>query len=162
VDGAVGAFCVPIEHAPASAKLEDLAQQADRFGRKAKGLFNGAYASRLDLNATLGWNPYYSFCVTKAKDKGEPPTQYGRYTTSGALESDDFQRVLAFTRNRMIELAAGIMTGQVAVHPYRLGTQVACTHCDFKAVCRFDWQVNDYHFLDSKSKLDVIGEHSGS
>jgi ATP-dependent helicase/DNAse subunit B len=42
------------------------------------------------------------------------------------------------------------------VHPYRLGTQVACSHCDFKAVCRFDWQINDYHFLDIKNKSDVI------
>ena len=156
VDEAVGAFCMPIERAPTSAALEDLAQKADRFGRKAKGLFDGAYATQLDPDAGSRWSQFYNFAIT-SKDQ-----QYGYYANSGALRPDDFQRVLAFTRNKMIALAAEIMAGQVAVHPYRLGTQVACSHCDFKAVCRFDWQVNDYRFLDSKSKLDVIGEHSGS
>jgi ATP-dependent helicase/DNAse subunit B len=56
----------------------------------------------------------------------------------------------------MVALAADIMAGRIAVHPYRLGTQTACSQCDYKAVCRFDWQVNDYNFLDAKSKTDVI------
>ncbi|UCD53278.1 MAG: PD-(D/E)XK nuclease family protein, partial [Phycisphaerales bacterium] len=156
VDGAIGAFCMPIERAPASAALDDLAQKADRFGRKAKGLFDGAYAQQLDPDPGSRWSQFYNFGVTN-KDQ-----QYGYYANSGALKPDDFQRVLEFARNKMIALAAEIMGGQVAVHPYRLGTQVACSHCDFKAVCRFDWQVNDYHFLEPKSKLDVIGECNGA
>jgi len=155
VDRAVGAFCMPIERAPGSAALDDLAQKADRFGRKAKGLFDGAYAGQLDPVTGSQWSQFYNFCVTKND------AQYGRYSTSGALKPDDFQHVLDFTRSKMIALAAEIVAGQVAVYPYRLGTEVACSHCDFKAVCRFDWQINDYRFLDSKSKLDVIGERQG-
>ncbi len=73
------------------------------------------------------------------------------------MKPDEFERVLAFARDMIVSLAVGIVAGQIEVHPYRLGTQVACSHCDFKAVCRFDWQINDYRFLDAKGKLDVIG-----
>jgi ATP-dependent helicase/nuclease subunit B len=154
-DRVAGAFCLPIEKPPESAGLDELAQKSDRFGRKAKGLFNGEYASHLDPNGGSNWNQFYNFCITKGD------AQYGRYATSGALKPDDFERVLKFTRDKMIALAADIMGGHIDVHPYRLGTQAACSYCDFKAVCRFDWQINDYNFLDSKSKSDVAGERNG-
>jgi ATP-dependent helicase/DNAse subunit B len=31
-----------------------------------------------------------------------------------------------------------------------------CSFCDYQALCRFDWQINDYRFLDAKGKLDVV------
>ena len=150
VEGVAGAFCMPIEHTAKSAALEDLAREADRFGRKAKGLLDGAYATALDPEAGSRWSQFYNFAVTS---KDGP---YGYYATSGALRSDDLARVLAFARDKMIGLAADIVAGRIDVQPYRLGTQVACTHCDYRAVCRFDWQVNDYHFLEPKNKSDVI------
>jgi len=64
---------------------------------------------------------------------------------------------LAFTRDKTIALAAGIVAGYIDAHPYRLGTESPCTHCDYRALCRFDWQINDYRFLDVKGKLDVVG-----
>jgi len=155
-DRVAGAFCMPIEHATKSASLEELAQKVERFGRKAKGLFDGDYASHLDPNAGSSWSPFYNFCVTKND------AQYGRYATSGALEPEDFERVLAFTRNKMIALATDIVAGRIEVHPYRLGTQAACSYCDYKAVCRFDWQINDYNFLESKGKRDVVEAESKS
>jgi ATP-dependent helicase/DNAse subunit B len=44
------------------------------------------------------------------------------------------------------------------VYPYRLRRQAACARCDYRAVCRFDWQINDYHLLSPKGKLDVVQE----
>ena len=66
--------------------------------------------------------------------------------------------MLQFARKKIATLAVGISSGQCQVHPYRLGTLVACSMCDYRAVCRFDWQVNDYHFLSGVGKLDVINE----
>jgi len=149
-DRVAGAFCMPIEHSPETALLEELPQKSDRFARKAKGLFNGEYAQHLDPDVTSQWSTFYNFSVTKND------AQYGRYATSGALNSADFERVLQFTRDKIIALAGDIAAGRIDVHPYRLGTQAACVYCDYKAVCRFDWQINDYNFLESKSKLDVV------
>ena len=149
VDAVAGAFCLPIEQAPSSTSFDELAEQADKFGRKAKGLFDGTYASALDPQAGSRWSQYYNFAVT-SKDGA-----YGYYGTSGALRPKDFHCVLEFTKDKIIALAGDIMAGRVEVWPYRLGTEVPCSYCDYRAVCRFDWQVNDYHFLDAKGKSDV-------
>lgn len=151
IDRVAGAFCLPIEQTPDSTSIEMVAQKAERSIRKARGLFDGDYADALDPKAGAHWSRLYNFCVTK--DDG----QYGRYATSGSLRPDDFERVLAFARETITSLAGGIVAGRIDVHPYRLGTASACSACDFKAVCRFDWQINDYRFLDAKGKGDVIG-----
>lgn len=150
VDDVAGAFCLPIESAPAGATVEQIAQPSDSFRRKAKGLFNGEHYQDLDHDVQTGWSRLYNFSVTKGNG------QYGRYATSGALNPADFERVLQFAQDKIVALAAEITAGRIDVHPYRLGTQTACAYCDFKAVCRFDWQVNDYNFLSPMNKLDVI------
>ncbi|MEN6423792.1 MAG: PD-(D/E)XK nuclease family protein [Phycisphaerales bacterium] len=152
---AAGAFCVPITRTPDSASLRELGRNADRFGRKANGLFNGEYAESLDAKVDSGWSSFYNFCVT-SKDG-----QYGRYPISGALRPDEFAAVLEHTRDKIVALAGEIVAGRIDVHPYRIGTKAACADCDYKAVCRFDWQINDYNFLTSKGKLDVVGKAGG-
>ncbi len=151
VDRVAGAFCMPIEQPPDTASIEELAQRDERSARQARGLFDGRYAESLDPDAGSRWSRLYNFAVT-SKDG-----QYGYYPTSGSLRPEDFERVLAFTRDRIVALAAGIVAGQIDVHPYRLGTESPCSFCDYQALCRFDWQINDYRFLDPKGKLDVVG-----
>ncbi len=150
VDCAAGAFCIPIQVPAQSASLEQSATGAEHTARKAKGFLDGAYSRSLDPEAGSRWSKFYNFAVTQGD------AQYGYYQTSGALHPTDFEKVLQFTRTKIIALAAGVFSGAVDVHPYRLGTQVACSTCDYKPVCRFDWQINDYNFLDAKGKLDVI------
>jgi len=151
VDRVAGAFCMPIEQPPDTASIEELAQRDERSARQARGLFDGEYAASLDPDASSHWSRLYNFAVTSKDGK------YGYYPTSGSLRPDDFERVLAFTRDKIIALAAGIVAGYIDAHPYRLGTESPCTHCDYRALCRFDWQINDYRFLDVKGKLDVVG-----
>jgi len=151
-DRAVGAFCMPVECAAGSISLEALAKQADRFGRKASGFFDGRYFEQLDLHVNTGWSQFYNFTVTKGD------AQYGRYATSGALKPGDFKAVLQYVRDKIAVLAGEMVAGRVDVHPYRLARQAACAYCDYKAVCRFDWQINEYHLLEPKNKLDVVGE----
>jgi ATP-dependent helicase/nuclease subunit B len=150
-DAVAGAFCIPIELPPGSASLRELDQKADRFGRKGKGLFNGEYAAHLDPDAGARWSLYYNFAVTNQ----EGP--YGYYASSGALMPGDFAVVLEHTRKKIVTLAGEIVAGRVDVHPYRIGTTSPCANCDYKALCRFDWQINDYHFLTSRGKLDLVG-----
>ncbi len=155
VDAVAGAFCLPIHVPTESASLERLSPDAETKPRKANGLFNGQYARSLDPDAGSRWSKLYNFGVTK--DQG----QYGYYANSGVLRPADFEKLLQFARDKIVTLASGIVSGAVDVHPYRLGTQVACSNCECRPVCRFDWQVNDYHFLDAKGKLDVLDEVKG-
>jgi len=150
VDDVAGAFCMPIEVRPESGTLSESDIVADRFRRKARGLFNGEYFQHLDPQAGSRWSRLYNFAVT-AKDG-----QYGYYSISAALRPEHFEKVLQFTTAKILALVQRMVSGEIDVYPYRLGTRSACATCDHKAVCRFDWQINDYHSLPSVGKLGVL------
>ncbi|MHC4488929.1 MAG: PD-(D/E)XK nuclease family protein, partial [Planctomycetota bacterium] len=134
---------MPVEVAPARATLDELSQKTDSFSYKAKGIFNGRIFQLLDIAASSGWSKFYSFRIT-TKDE-----QYGNYRISGALRPDDFEKVLKFTERKIVQLAEEIVSGKIDVWPYRIGTESPCSYCKYKSVCRFDWQINDYNFLES-------------
>jgi len=145
-----GAFYMPIEVSPKKATLGKLPDRSDSFEYKAKGIFNGEFYRQLDGQTDSGWSRFYNFCVT-AKDE-----QYGNYARSGALKPNDFESFLRFTGQRIIQLAQEIVSGKIDVSPYRLGQVSPCSYCKYKPVCRFDWQINDYNFLESLSKSRVL------
>jgi ATP-dependent helicase/nuclease subunit B len=146
----VGAFYMPIEVSPKKATLGELSDRSDSFDYKAKGIFDGEFHRQLDCRTDSGWSRFYNFCVT-AKDE-----QYGNYARSGALKQNDFEKLLRFTGQRIIQLAKEIVSGKIDVSPYRLGQVSPCSYCKYKSVCRFDWQINDYNFLESLSKSRVL------
>ena len=150
VKSVVGAFYMPVETAIGQAALDELPLKAEKFKYKAKGIFNGEYYLQLDAAATSGWGRFYNFRIS-SKDG-----QYGDYGKSGALKPNNFDKVLEFTEQRIVELAGKILSGEIKVMPYRLGTESPCGYCKYKPVCRFDWQINEYNFLESLGKLQVL------
>jgi ATP-dependent helicase/nuclease subunit B len=151
----VGAFYMPVEVAPQSATLDDLAEAKDVFNYKAKGIFNGEFYRQLD-NAAGGWSKFYSFFVNAKGD------QYGNYATSAALRASDFEVVLRFAEQKMIELAGEILAGKIGIRPYRIAADSPCGNCKYKSVCRFDWQINDFNPLPSLAKTEVIEKIGGA
>jgi ATP-dependent helicase/nuclease subunit B len=147
----VGAFYMPIEVSPEKATIGRLSDRDDRFEYKAKGIFNGDFFRQLDRSDS---NKFYNFFVTKKGD------QYGYDSISGAIRPGDFEKVLRFTEYKIIQLALEIASGKIDVSPYRLGHVSPCSYCKYKSVCRFDWQINNYNFLESLGKSQVL-ERSG-
>ena len=145
----VGAFFLPIETGVGSPGLSKLGQTSDGFRNKAKGLFNGQFADKLDMTSSGGWNSYYNFYQGK-----DGP--YGNYRNSGALKPDDFDALLAYTEKRVTQLAAELTDGKIDITPYRLGKKSPCTYCDYRALCRFDWQINEYNILDACNKEEAL------
>ena len=142
-----GAFYMPVEVSPTAATLGELPGKTRRFNYKAKGIFNGEFFQQLDSSNS---NKFYNFLVTKNGD------QYGRDNTSGALRPADFEKVLRFTEQKIIQLAEEILSGKIDVKPYRLSGKSPCSYCEYKSLCRFDWQINDYNHLESLNKLQVL------
>jgi len=149
IDCLGGAFFVPIEAGLERITIDNLPRQKDKFKRKAKGIFNGGFFQALDRTAESQWSRFYNFYMTK----DEP---YGYFGTSSALYPEQFEKVLSFAKSRITELAANIFSGKIDITPYRLGTESACAYCRYRALCRFDWQINDYNFLDSISKTQIL------
>ena len=150
VDKVAGAFFMPVEVSPMKTTLEGLTEAAESFGYKARGIFDGAFSQKIDSGLERGWRKFYSFRIT-AKD-----AQYGNYGISNALKPEDFENVLKFAEEKMAELAEEIVSGRIDVGPYRLGGESPCRWCKYKSVCRFDWQINEYNFLESLGKAEVL------
>jgi ATP-dependent helicase/nuclease subunit B len=146
----IGAFYMPVEVKTKSATPDELPDRTESLSYKAKGIFNGEFARRLDAITNSGWSKLYNFRITN-KDE-----QYGDYGKSGSLRPEDFEKVLAFTEKKMVELSEEILAGKIDVNPCRLGTESACNYCKYKSVCRFDWQINDYHPLGALLKVAAL------
>lgn len=151
IEQIAGAFYLPIE------------TQADgeKFVHKAKGLFDGQFADSLDSEVVPGKaSSYYNFQVSK-KDQ----TPFSNYNRSSSLKTGSLEDVLAFTTKRIVSLAKQILGDTIKASPYRLGKESPCGYCDYRAVCRFDWQVNSYNILnkfDNKEQvLDQMGGANG-
>jgi ATP-dependent helicase/nuclease subunit B len=147
VRNAVGAFYMPVEISPPTVTLDKLSKETNKFVYKAKGIFNGEFFQQLDSSNS---NKFYNFFVTKKGD------QYGHDNISGALRPNDFEKVLKFTEQKIIELARQILSGSIDVRPYRLSGKSPCGYCRYKSVCRFDWQINEYNFLEPLGKTEVL------
>ena len=150
VKDAVGAFYMPVEVGAAGATIEQSTKKAANLDYKAKGIFNGRFFEQLDGEVNSGWSRFYSFRIT-AKD-GE----YGNYKVSAALRPDDFARLLDFTWKKIVELAKEILSGRIDIEPYRMSHKSPCAYCSYKPLCRFDWQINDYNFLESIDKVELL------
>ncbi|MDD5065098.1 MAG: exodeoxyribonuclease V subunit gamma [Phycisphaerae bacterium] len=154
IHNALGAFYMPVEVSPVKCAIEDLSEETEGFNYKAKGIFNGEVFRQLDKEASKN-SRFYNFYVTK---DGQP---YGNYERQGALRPDDFEKALKFTEKKIIQLSEEILSGRIEVKPYRLNQKSPCSFCKYKAVCRFDWQVNEYNFLESLDKAGALEKMKG-
>ena len=146
---ATGAFYMPVEVSPAKTTLGELLKKTSGFDYKAKGIFNGKFALQLDRTASKD-SEFYNFFVTK---DGKP---YGYYSNRAALKPDDFEKMLKFSEGKIIELAERIVSGEIDVKPYRLSGKSPCSYCEYKSLCRFDWQINNYNSLESLEKTEIL------
>ncbi len=154
IDSVAGAFFVPVEVAPGKGAIGDLQSAKAKFGRKARGIFDGSFAGALDESGALKSNRYYNFRTGK-----DGP--YGDYNRSGAVTPKDFEGLLGFVRSKVVELGSDIFSGKIDITPYRLGNKSPCGFCDYRAVCKFDWQINSYNLLESVDKPAFFGPMGG-
>ena len=153
-DDIAGAFYMPIEVGPENVELGKSIDNTPKFVHKARGIFNGDYFSHLDFSVNGRWSYYYNFFVSAKGD------QYGNYAKSSSIRPADFEAFINFSSRKITDLAGQITSGKITAFPYRLGTDSACSRsgykCEYKPVCRFDWQINNYSLLTSIDKEQVL------
>jgi ATP-dependent helicase/nuclease subunit B len=155
VNSIAGAFYLPIESEIKSTAFGKLENNQNSFANKAKGIFNGTCAQILDGTGKNGESKYYNFFVTK--EDGQP---YGIYSKRGVLRPDDFENFLKFSQWKITELAEKLASGKIDISPYRLGQQSPCSYCEYKALCGFDWRINDYNHLAKTDKSKILEQLS--
>lgn len=145
-----GGFYLPIEAAPAASSYSEAEGRQGTFNYRAKGIFNGERYKILDDTIEQGRSRYYKFQI--AKENG----QYGNYDRSDILKAEDFENVLRLAEKEIKGLAAQVLSGSIKVWPYQINSSTACNFCEYKSLCRFDWQINDHNVLAPVSKQEVL------
>lgn len=79
------------------------------------------------------------------------------YSSSSVATPEQWNRLLASVRGTLTDIGTRITDGDVAIRPYRIQQETACTFCDFKPVCQFDegLEGNSYNVLSKPAKGEV-------
>lgn len=154
IDSAGGAFKVPCTTYVKDIPPGSLADYSPKFPCRCKGVFSAKYHELLEPGAEKA-SRYYNFYVSK---DGRP---YGYYKTSGILPHPDFENVMRLIGDRVARIVDSIYSGDIEVRPFKTGTASACSYCDYRAVCRFDWMINSYNFLETIDKEQIVNIAGG-
>ncbi|RUT36437.1 helicase-exonuclease AddAB subunit AddB [Paenibacillus zeisoli] len=87
------------------------------------------------------------------------------YSSASVATPDQWDTLLQSVRNTIKGIGTRITEGDVAIEPYRIGQETACTHCSYRSVCQFDETMEDnkYNMLIKPGKeqtWDLLGERS--
>ena len=70
----------------------------------------------------------------------------GTLGRSSAATADQFNVLRDYVRKLLVEIGSGIISGNVAINPYKKRTMTACTYCGFSSVCQFDTAIRDNRY----------------
>ena len=82
--------------------------------------------------------------------------QFGR--SSKVLSKEQFDAISSFVEGRMHEEAGRILSGDIAIDPYKQGKQSACGYCPYRSVCAFDPKQGSRYRILGKTDEDRIWE----
>ncbi|MEC0127837.1 helicase-exonuclease AddAB subunit AddB [Paenibacillus pabuli] len=88
------------------------------------------------------------------------------YSSAAVATPEQWDTLLASVRSNIREIGTRITDGDVAIEPYRIQQEVACTFCPYKSVCQFDETIegNEYNLLSKPGKQqiwDMLSHHKG-
>ncbi|HEX8343081.1 MAG TPA: PD-(D/E)XK nuclease family protein, partial [Tepidisphaeraceae bacterium] len=122
---------------------------------QARGIINAAYAEQLDRDIGDDTAPkLYSYRRTKKENKLYEAGNDG-------VELDEFQTLIAHVHGAIIELADGVIAGDIVPLPYMVGTDTPCGTCPYLSVCRFDRLINQYRILPRLSRREALDRIAG-
>lgn len=79
------------------------------------------------------------------------------YSSASVATPEQWGHLLTSVRSNITDIGTRITEGDVAIQPYRIQQETACTFCSFRPVCQFDEAVegNGYNNLGKPGK-DII------
>ncbi|MBY0012754.1 helicase-exonuclease AddAB subunit AddB [Paenibacillus typhae] len=141
----------PLLSSPNGLNREQAAQELlKRF--KMKGLLTAdrEVVSLMDTTLDKG---YSSIVPVALKSDGS------FYSSASVATPEQWGQLLSAVRSNITEIGTRITEGDVAIQPYRIQQETACTFCSFRPVCQFDESVegNGYNNLGKPGK-DAVWE----
>jgi ATP-dependent helicase/nuclease subunit B len=129
---------------PAGATRVEVLANVDAARQKAcqhTGRFDFAVLRQLDQRPGAKTGAQFNY---RLKKDGTP------YENSrDVMTSKQFAGFLDDVEAQLVRLGRAILSGDVAVDPYRRGRQKACDQCDYLVVCRIDPWAHNYRVLSA-------------
>lgn len=75
-----------------------------------------------------------------------------------AVPTQEFDQLIDFVRDKILELADQIIAGHIKIEPYLINSESPCSCCDFSSVCRFDRLINRYKVLSKLSRQEALNQ----
>ncbi len=145
----IGGFFVPVEIAVEKGDIANLGKATGKFPHKSSGVLDGEYALDID-NTPNKSSLYYDFRYTEK-------LQAYAYSHEGCiLKSHVFNSLIKHIKSKLLSLGSELISGNIRVNPYRLARKSSCEFCDFKSLCRFDVDIDNYNDLAKLNKRGVI------
>ncbi len=155
----IGAFYVKLRGAPQRVNhpreidtiIGELGEElAD--AEQARGLLDYSRLDVIDAGVVPGGRSVVVSAQCK-KETGGP----ANLERTDVADADQFRAVLDSVRATIARLGDESFDGAIDIAPYRLGTEVPCTWCPYRSVCRFDYQLNRARTLRRLSRVEVLG-----
>lgn len=78
------------------------------------------------------------------------------YSTASVATLEQWRGLLSSVRHKVVDIGTRITDGEVQITPYKIAAETACTHCQFKPVCRFDEGLDgSYKVLNKPGKEEL-------
>ncbi|HAF99833.1 MULTISPECIES: helicase-exonuclease AddAB subunit AddB [Paenibacillus] len=88
------------------------------------------------------------------------------YSSAAVATPEQWETLLAAVRRNMTTIGSRITGGDVAIEPYRIQQETACTYCAYRPVCQFDDTIegSQYQLLGKPGRdqvWDLLGQMKG-
>lgn len=142
-----GAFYFHIDDPTFKDISEDTIQEEKMKAFQMNGVLNTTEQALCTLDTELGslgggFNENVKSGVIKASTKKDK-TLSSRMTI---MEQEHFDDLSKHVSNTMRSFGNEMLQGEIAVKPYRLGNECACTYCSYQAICGFDTRLPGYSY----------------
>ena len=79
---------------------------------------------------------------------------------SNTISKEEFQKLQKTTRKIIKQIANEILSGKIDIRPMynRKNKTATCKYCEYKTICGFNPSVNEYEYLQNKSKEIILEE----
>lgn len=80
---------------------------------------------------------------------------------TNGVNKEEFKILQDYIYKTIKEISKEILSGKIDIRPYNKQGNTPCKYCEYKAICGFNPRINDYNYIDKKSKDDIIRKMKG-
>jgi|LGVE01.1.fsa_nt_gb ATP-dependent helicase/nuclease subunit B len=74
-------------------------------------------------------------------------------SSASKLSLDEFNEIIHYVKKTVIYEIQKIYQGEIGIRPYKKGKEYGCKYCEYKAICQFDYEIQESGFDVLKTSM---------